>query len=382
MSIEDQVKASFKKEFGGSGSTYASPGRINLIGEHVDYNGGFVLPGAIDKRLVAEVKPNGTDRVRLYSADYAETVTFGLSEADLPQPTWARYVFGVAREIIKRGGSVRGFDAAFAGNVPLGSGLSSSAALESVFAFALNELFECGLAKKDLAIVGQLTEHNYVGVKCGIMDQFASVFGKKNQLILLNCSTLEYEYIPCTLPGYRLVLVNSQVKHTLVDDPYNRRQESCERVVQAIAKRHPQVALLADANPDMLREVKGVVSAEDYRRATFVIGEVERVGNTCAALRRGDLTEVGHNMYATHEGLSRLYEVSCKELDFLNACALQHGAAGSRIMGGGFGGCTINLVADAAYDGFVGNTLCDYEAAFGISAGVYEVKIEDGAKRI
>jgi galactokinase len=377
-----QLRSIFKSNFNASGALYTSPGRINLIGEHVDYNGGFVLPGAIGKGVTAEVAPNGTDRVRLYSVDYAASVEFGLNEEDKPQPAWAHYVFGVARELIKRGGSVRGFDAAFFGDVPLGAGLSSSAALESVFAFALNDLFACGVEKKDLAIVGQMTEHHYVGVKCGIMDQFASVFGKKDHLIRLNCDSLEYEYIPCILKGYKLTLINSCVKHTLVDDPYNRRRESCEAVVAAIAKNHPQVALLAHATADMLREVKSTVSEEDYRRAAFVIGEVERVDKTCSALKRGDVEEVGKNMYATHEGLSRQYEVSCAEVDFLNCCAQKYGAAGSRIMGGGFGGCTINLAAEAACADFTAKTSADYARKFGVTPKVYEVNIEDGTRKI
>jgi galactokinase len=377
-----QLRAIFNDRFGASGALYASPGRINLIGEHVDYNGGFVLPGAIDKGMAAEVKPNGTNRVRLYSVNYAEPVEFGLNEADKPQPAWAHYVFGVARELIKRGGSVRGFDAAFSGDVPLGAGLSSSAALESVFAFALNDIFGCGMEKKDLALIGQMTEHRYVGVKCGIMDQFASVFGKKDHLIRLSCDSLEYEYIPCTLKSYRLVLIDSCVKHTLVDNPYNRRRESCEAVASAIAKNHPQASLLAHATADMLREVKGAVSEEDYRRAAYVIGEVERVAKTCNALKRGDIEEVGKNMYATHEGLSRLYEVSCEEIDFLNSCAQKYGAVGSRIMGGGFGGCTINLVAAEACADFTAKTAADYSRKFGVTPKVYEVNIEDGARKI
>ncbi|MDR0711384.1 MAG: galactokinase [Prevotellaceae bacterium] len=377
-----QLRTIFKENFNASGSLYASSGRINLIGEHVDYNGGFVLPGAIDKGIAAEVKPNGTDKVRLYSVDYAASVEFGLNEADKPQPAWARYVFGVARELIKRGGKVCGFDAAFSGNVPLGAGLSSSAALESVFAFALNDLFGCGVGKKELAIIGQMTEHHYIGVKCGIMDQFASIFGKKGHLIRLNCDSLEYEYIPCVLKGYKLALMDSCVKHVLVDNPYNRRRESCEAVVKSIAKNHPQVTLLAHATEDMLREVKNTVSAEDYKCAAYVIGEVERVIRTCDALKRGDLEEVGKNMYATHEGLSRQYKVSCEEIDFLNSCAQKYGAAGSRIMGGGFGGCTINLVAEAACADFTSKTSGDYTRKFGVSPKVYEVNIEDGARKI
>ncbi len=380
--ITEQLHSAFAKQFGVSGTLYTSPGRINLIGEHVDYNGGYVLPGAIDKAMFLEIRANGTGKVRVLSMDYNEVAEFGLNEADKPQQGWAHYVFGVARELIKKGGKVQGFDAAFAGNVPLGAGLSSSAALESVFAFALNEIFACGLEKKDLAIVGQMTEHHYAGVKCGIMDQFASVFGRKDNLIRLNCDTLEYEHVPCVLGSYKLVLVDSCVKHKLVDSPYDRRRESCERVVAAIAKKHPQVKLLSHAGWEMLKEVEGVVSVEDYRRATFVVGEIERVEKVCAALKAGKLDEVGKNMYATHAGLSKDYEVSCEEIDFLNDCAKKYGVLGSRIMGGGFGGCTINLVANENYSSFVEQTAKDYAAKFGLTPKVYDVKIEDGARRL
>ncbi|MDR2937797.1 MAG: galactokinase [Prevotellaceae bacterium] len=380
--ITEKLHAAFVQQFGASGAQYTSPGRINLIGEHVDYNGGYVLPGAIDKAIFLEIRPNGTNKSRVFSQDYNERAEFGLNETDKPQQPWAHYVFGVARELIKRGGKIEGFDAVFTGNVPLGAGLSSSAALESVFAFALNELFACGVEKKQLAVVGQMTEHHYAGVKCGIMDQFASVFGKKNHLIRLNCDTLEYEYVPCELGNYRLVLVDSCVKHTLVDSPYDRRRESCERVVKAIAQRHPQVKVLAHATWDMLKEVQSTVSEVDYRRATFVVGEIKRVEKVCAALKNGDLEEVGKNMYATHQGLSKDYEVSCEEVDFLSECAQKYGAAGARIMGGGFGGCTINLVKSESYDNFVEKIAKDYTAKFGLAPKVYDVKIEDGARVI
>ena len=188
------VRSRFIKHFDGStGSVYASPGRINLIGEHTDYNGGFVFPGAIDKGMVAELKINGTDKVRAYSIDLKDYVEFGLNEEDAPRASWARYIFGVCREIIKRGGKIAGFNTAFAGDVPLGAGMSSSAALESTYAFALNDMFNCGIDKFELAKIGQATEHNYCGVNCGIMDQFASVFGKAGHLIRLDCRSLEYQ---------------------------------------------------------------------------------------------------------------------------------------------------------------------------------------------
>lgn len=235
------VTDKFVELFGETGDFYFSPGRVNLIGEHTDYNGGFVLPGAIDKGMLACIKINGTDKVRAFAVDLNEYAEFGMQEDDAPEQSWARYIFGVIREIMKRGGQVKGFDTAFSGDVPLGAGLSSSAALESTYAFALNDIFKLGIDKFDLAKIGQATEHNYIGVKCGIMDQFASVFGKEGHLIRLDCRSLEYEYVPFNPKGYKVVLVDSVVKHELASSAYNKRRESCEAVVKAIQKRHPEV---------------------------------------------------------------------------------------------------------------------------------------------
>lgn len=287
------VRNSFKKHFATEGELYFSPGRINLIGEHTDYNGGFVLPGAIDKGILAEIKPNGKNIVRAYSVDLDEYAEFGMNEEDKPAQSWACYIFGVVREIAKRGGKVGGFDTAFSGDVPLGAGLSSSAALESTFAFALNDIFRLGIDKFELAKIGQATEHNYCGVKCGIMDQFASVFGKSGHLIRLDCRSLEYEYIPFDPVGYKVVLIDSVVKHELASSAYNRRRESCEAVVAAIQKHHPEVSLLRDADMKMLAEVKDEVSAEDYMRAEYVIEEIQRLLDACDALQKGDYKTVG-----------------------------------------------------------------------------------------
>ena len=218
--MQNKIEKIFSERFGGEGNIYASAGRINLIGEHTDYNGGFVFPGAIDKVIMAEIRPNDMEKVRVFSIDIDEYAEFGLKEEDAPSQSWARYIFGICREIQKRGGSVKGFDAVFAGNVPLGAGLSSSAALESCFAFALNDLFNGNsIDKFELAKIGQSTEHNYCGVNCGIMDQFASVFGKEGHLMRLDCRSLEHEYYPFNPEGYRLVLVDSRVKHELKDSP-------------------------------------------------------------------------------------------------------------------------------------------------------------------
>ena len=378
MELKEKIQNSFAERFGGEGTFYASAGRINLIGEHTDYNGGFVFPGAIDKVIMAEIRPNGTAKVRVYSIDIDDYVEFGLHEDDAPRQSWARYIFGVCREVIKRGGKVEGFDAVFAGNVPLGAGLSSSAALESCFAFALNDLFNDNTVNKfELARIGQSTEHNYCGVNCGIMDQFASVFGKKDHLMRLDCRSMEYEYFPFHPEGYSLVLVDSVVKHELADSPYNKRRQSCERVAKRLG-----VETLRDATMEALDAIRTDITAEDYFRAKFVIEEKQRVLDVCDALVGGDYETVGRCMYETHRGLSKDYEVSCEELDFLNDLARDCGVTGSRIMGGGFGGCTINLVKNELLPAFAERARSEFKARYGHEPKIYEVVISDGARRI
>ncbi len=361
---------------------YTAPGRINLIGEHTDYNGSFVFPGAIDKGITAAIRLNGTNKVRACALDLDEYSEFGLTEEDIPKEGWAKYIFGVCREIIKRGGKVEGFDTVFSGNVPLGAGMSSSAALECTYAYALNDMLNLGIDKFELAKIGQATEHNYVGVKCGIMDQFISLFGKKGHLVRLDCKTMEYKYFPFDPQGYRLVLLDTQVKHELASSAYNKRRESCERVVAAIRKNHSEVEFLRDANMDMLNEVKNDISEEDYKRAKYVIEETQRVLDVSEALEKGDYETVGKKMYETHEGMSKLYEVSCEELDFLNDIAKKNGVTGSRVMGGGFGGCTINLVKDELHDKFIEDAKAQFKTKFGYEPKVYDVVISDGARKL
>ena len=381
--MQNRIHEKFVSLFGEGASVYASAGRINLIGEHTDYNGGYVFPGAIDKCIMAEIKPNGTDKVRAYSLDLDKYAEFGLEEADKPEGLWACYIFGVCRETLKRSGKVEGFDTVFAGNVPLGAGLSSSAALESTFAFAVNDLFNGGTIDKfELAKIGQSTEHNYCGVNCGIMDQFASCFGKAGSLIRLNCKTLEYKYFPFNPEGYKLVLIDTCVKHSLASSAYNKRRESCERAAAAIHKNHPEVEFLSDSKRVWLDEVRSEISEEDFIRAEYVIGEVQRVLDVCDALERNDYETVGEMMYQTHFGMSKLYEVSCEELDFLAKLARKMDVTGCRVMGGGFGGCTINLVKDEIYDSFITEARKQFNAAYGHEPKVYDVVISDGAHKV
>ena len=378
MELKKTVNDKFLTLFGKPGVVYASAGRINLIGEHTDYNGGFVFPGAIDKVIMAEILPNNTDQVNVFSIDINEEAHFGLNEDDAPSQSWACYIFGVCREILKRGGVVKGFDAVFAGDVPLGAGLSSSAALESCFAYALNDMFnDNGINKFELARIGQSTEHNYCGVNCGIMDQFASVMGQKGKLMRLDCRSMEFEYFPFESDEYELILVDSRVKHELADSPYNKRRQSCERVAKRLG-----LDTLREATLEMLGNILPDITAEDYFRAKFVIEEKERVLAVCDALNAGDFEKVGRKMYETHDGLSKDYSVSCEELDFLNDIAKECGVTGSRIMGGGFGGCTINLVRKELTDAFVQTAKDRFNEKYGHEPKVYPVVISDGARKL
>ena len=393
---KQQLLAAFAAKFGEvhhtsslRTSVYASPGRINLIGEHTDYNGGFVFPGAVQQGILAVIRPNGTDTVRAFSMDLNDYAEWPVNDPKGPEATCFRFVYGVARELIERGVAVKGFDTVFAGDVPLGAGMSSSAALESCFAFGLNDLFGGSITKWDMVLAGQATEHKYIGCNCGIMDQFASVFGQAGKLMRLDCRSREFEYFPFNPQGYKLVLVNSCVKHELAGSPYNDRRRSCENVTKAIQALHPDrtIETLRDCTWEDLEELKIKneklkITAEDLQRATFVLGEKDRVLAVCDALLKGDYEEVGRQMYRTHEGLSKEYEVSCEELDFLNELAKECGVTGSRIMGGGFGGCTINLVKDELYEAFTKHAIEAFEAKYGHKPVIIDVVIGDGSRKI
>lgn len=380
------VRSRFIKYFDGkTGNIYFSPGRINLIGEHTDYNGGFVFPGAVDKGIMAEVRPNGTDTVMAYSIDLKDRVEFKVTDPEGPRATWARFIYGMVREFQALGVDVKGFNIAFAGDVPLGAGMSSSAAMESCFGCALNDLFaDNKISKWDIVLAGQATEHKYIGVNCGIMDQFASVFGEEGKLMRLDCRSREFEYFPFHPQGYKLVLLNSKVRHELVGSPYNDRRKSCENVVETLGKHFPEKKFetLRDAEMNELEAVKAEVSAEDYQRAHFVLGEKERVLTVCNALEKDDYETVGKMMFATHHGLSKEYEVSCEELDYLVEIAQECGVTGSRIMGGGFGGCTINLVKDDRYDQFIHTATEKFTTKYGHVPEVYPVIISQGSHKV
>ena len=380
----NNIQRKFKELFGGQAAVYASPGRVNLIGEHTDYNEGFVLPGAIDKAMFLAIRPNGGKQVNVFSIDYDEMVTFLPSKEKLPEH-WANYILGVVMELKETGAETGGFDCVFGGDIPLGAGLSSSAALESVFAFALNDLFGLGKSRAELARIGQLAEHHYAGVRCGIMDQFASLQGQAGKLIKLDCRSLEFERIPFDpqAAGYRLVLIDTMVKHSLASSEYNVRRQQCEAGVAVVRQKHPSVISLRDISPEMLDESKSLMEPIVFQRCQYVIEENIRLLRACDALQENDLPTFGQMMTGSHEGLRHKFEVSCVELDFLADLATKTpGILGARMMGGGFGGCTINLVSAAAHDAFIDDATRNFEKQFGLKPKVYDVVISEGARKL
>lgn len=359
-----------------------SPGRINIIGEHTDYNEGFVLPAAIDKAVYVAVAPRTDNRAELFSVDFSETVSLELQDR-APRPGhWSTYILGVADQLIRRGVQPAGFSLVIYGDVPLGAGLSSSAAVECAVAVALNELWGGGLDRRDLALLAQAAEHNYAGVKCGIMDQFASLFGRKDQVIRLDCRSLDYAYFPLQLNEYVLLLLDTQVKHSLASSAYNERRAQCEEGVALIRERYPDVKSLRDAGAE---QVRASIPRDhpSFPRCMYVVEENERLLRACEALAAGDIHTLGKLLFATHAGLRDQYEVSCTELDYLVEQAARHpGVAGARMMGGGFGGCTINLVRRDAVEELVQQLQKAYRRDYGHDLPAYIVNIEDGSSVI
>lgn len=377
-----KINQQFNTLFGRQPLLFAAPGRVNLIGEHTDYNEGFVLPGAIDKRIYVGIAKNGTRNLNVFGLQYEEQFTLNLDDLQ-PRKDWATYLAGMAFHMQKDGAQLEGIDVVIGGDVPLGGGLSSSAAVCSAFGFALNELFCVGLTRMQLALLGQRTEHTFAGVKTGIMDQFASLHGKEEHLMKLDCRSMEYEYIPFHYHDHKIVLVNTMVKHSLASSEYNTRRHECEEGVAILKKHYPEIKSLRDVDIEMLDKHKDELPEVIYKRCGYVINENNRLLRGCEVLQAGDLRAFGQLMYQSHEGLSKYYEVSCPELDFLaeQAKGMDY-VAGARMMGGGFGGCTINLVQVSAIDKFTALMQQRYENEFGRTPEVYVMQIEDGAKRI
>ena len=357
-----------------------SPGRINLIGEHTDYNEGYVMPAAIDRDIVVGIDFSIDTHATLYSVKHNEFFSFHTSDpAKVKSPLWANYLLGVVRKFIDEGKTVKPFNCVVDGDVPTGAGLSSSAALECSFAFALNHLHQFNIPRKRLITMAQWAEHNYAGVKCGIMDQFSSMMGLKGKAFVLDCRSLEYRYFPVDLSESSIVLCDSMVKHSLASSEYNTRRAECEQGVAILRKYYPQVTSLRDATLSMLEEHKTEFSEKAYSRCTYVIQENARVLEASKDLEKNDLHSFGKKMYATHTGLSELYEVSCEELDFLVEESKKiNGVLGARMMGGGFGGCTINLVVRSEVKIFVERMSRSYQEKFGVKMNTYVVSLRDG----
>ncbi len=383
MITKDTIQHKFQSIFHSTPLVVRSPGRINIIGEHTDYNGGFVLPAAIDKAVYVAVSKRSDLRICLYAEDYQERYEVELSERAPTEKHWPNYILGVVDQMVQRGHVIEGFNLYIDGDIPLGAGLSSSAAVECATTLALNELFALDIPRLEIPKIGQLAEHTYAGVKCGIMDQFASTFGKKDHVIKLDCRSLEFEYVPLKLDGYTIVLFNSNVKHSLASTAYNTRREQCEQAVEWIRANHPEVDSLRDANVAMLDAYVKERDTEVYTKARFVVEEIERLQLACKSLQEGDIPLLGRYMFDTHDGLSKAYEVSCPELDFLvDIVRPLPQVLGSRMMGGGFGGCTINIVESAYVDELVTLISDQYVKQFGKDVTVIKVQTADGTSTI
>lgn len=361
-----------------------SPGRINLIGEHTDYNEGYVMPAAIDRNIVVAIDFALDDHSTLYSVKHNEFFSFHTTDPTrVKSPLWANYLLGVVRKFIDQGQSIKAFNCVVDGDVPTGAGLSSSAALECSFAFALNHLLQSNIQKKELIFISQWAEHNYAGVKCGIMDQFSSVMGQKGKAFVLDCRSLEHRYFPVDLRETSIVLCDSMVKHSLASTEYNTRRAECEEGVSIIRRYYPEVNSLRDATLQMIEDHQSAFSEKVYNRCSYIIQENKRVLDASVDLEKGDMASFGKKMYLTHEGLSRLYEVSCDELDFLvEASKKIDGVIGSRMMGGGFGGCTINFVSKKETDFFIEKMAGAYQNKYKVQMNTYVVSIEDGTSII
>ena len=371
----------FAENFSSDPAIYYSPGRINLIGEHVDYNDGFVMPAAIDKGVYFAIAENRSDAINFYAVDFEER--FSISIHDIKKSEGLKnYVLSVVNEFVLLQKNIKGFDCVFAGDIPVGAGMSSSAAVEGGLAFALNDIFDCGLNRIELAQLCQRAEHNFPGVQCGIMDQFANMMGKRDHVLLLDCKDLSYEYFPLQLDGYRIVLLNSKVHHQLASGEYNVRRQQCEEGPMIIGANSSVRSFRDIGKWENLLAYEAAMGKEIFMRCMYVVQEINRTRRAAEFLQQNNLVEFGKLMYATHDGLSRLYHVSCAELDFLVEEAKTNQAViGARLMGGGFGGCTINIVKEEAVDEFIEKSINAYQQKFQIQPEAYIVETSDGVRK-
>ncbi|MFA3783291.1 galactokinase [Melioribacteraceae bacterium 4301-Me] len=381
MDYIQSVEKKFIELFGKKPVLVCSPGRVNLIGEHTDYNLGFVLPAAIDKVIYFAISPRGDDSCNLFALDMNDSYTFTLGDVNPSEKRWANYLLGVVDQLLKINKAIKGFDCVFGGNIPIGAGLSSSAAIEAGLAFALNYIFDLNLDKLSLVKLAQKAENEFVGVKCGIMDQYINIFGKENKALKIDCRSLDYEYFPFNFGDVLIVLFDTQVSHSLASSEYNQRRVECDQGVAIIKENFPQVQSLRDVSIEMLSEVKMKMNEIVFKRCKYVIEENQRVIDACSALENGNLKQLGYLMFQTHEGLSKEYEVSCKELDFLVDLAKDNPFIyGSRMMGGGFGGCTINLIKKEKVDEIIRLVADAYQKEFNLKMKAYITKISGGTR--
>lgn len=373
------VEKKFKELFNENPILLRSPGRVNIIGEHTDYNMGFVLPGAIDKAIYFAIMPRDDNNCKLYAYDLNEEFEFSIDNVKWSNKNWPNYLMGIVDQLNKMDYKINGFNCVFGGDIPIGAGLSSSAALEAGLAFALNSIFDLKIDKLELVKLSQKSENEFVGVKCGIMDQYINIFGEENKLLKIDCRSLEYEYEPFEFKNIAIVLFNTGVSHSLASSEYNLRRKECKEGVDIINKIYSNVESLRDVTIDMLFEFKSKMTDKIFNRCKYVIEENERLQKACVALKKKDLPALGELMYQTHEGLSKEYEVSCEELDYLVELTKDHASIyGARMMGGGFGGCTINLIEKDDVE-----FICDlfskkYKRKFGIELKYYVTSISKG----
>lgn len=382
--MKEKIAQKYSDLFDGNPIIVRSPGRINIIGEHTDYNDGFVLPAAIDKAAYIAISLRDDDEIHLVAADLNETFSISINDLKpIGDISWPNFILGAAAQFPKRGIPLQGFNTVLMSDVPIGAGLSSSAAIECATTFALNELLQTNLDRITMVKMAQIAEHEYAGVMCGIMDQFASMMGKKDYVIKLDCRTLEYEYVPFKLKGQKILLLNTNVKHSLASSEYNTRRKECEQAVAWIKEHEPQVHSLRDVTEAMLDKYVLPKDTLVDRRSRFVVQEINRLLRGCEDLQRGDLQALGNKMFATHAGLSKMYEVSCKELDYLVDFVKKYDTViGARMMGGGFGGCTINLVKEEAVDELIAAIRLAYENETGLPLTYYIVSPENGTEII
>ncbi len=375
-----QTTRFFKDTFGAEPQKVVlSPGRINIIGEHIDYNDGFVLPAAIDKIICFAFEKNNSKSSKIIAIDLEEEFEIDLNEeVHLNDKTWTNYLRGVINQLKINGFKFEGFNCVFSSNIPVGSGLSSSAALECGFLYGINELFNLDIKRIDIALMGQKAEH-WVGINCGIMDQFSSVMGQENKVIKIDCMTLEFEYHDANFSDYSVVLFDSNVKHSLMTSAYNERRQQCDEGIAIIKKNYPKIKSFRDCTENQVISLKDKMSKDVFKRSLFAVKEIKRVTLACDALDKGDIQTLGQLMFETHEGLSVDYEVSCDELDFLvKTVKAEKAVIGSRLMGGGFGGCTINLIKKGEEEAIKSKLSKLYLDAFGIELKIYDVKISNG----